>query len=194
MNLQEFLGDFQKDTRIEVLKDEEILFSGCAGNLTKEKSCSYWVVPGKVVFAEGVMKIEVVQYDELHGRDGKNITIDFDSVFACISDEVGDDSNARQLLKNLLTKARDYVELREQWDRLAPEELKRRNSERSSLHDAFILDLNILAEYLEEKTKRMQIWRRELGDNRKQLGDFAEYIVKKVTDIKESINNKGRHE
>lgn len=30
MNLQEFLEDFQKDTRIEVLKDEEILFSGCA--------------------------------------------------------------------------------------------------------------------------------------------------------------------
>ena len=76
MNLQEFLEDSQKDTRIEVLKDEEILVSGCVGNLTKEKSCSYWVVPGKVVFAEGVMKIEVVQYDELHGRDGKNITIE----------------------------------------------------------------------------------------------------------------------
>lgn len=138
--------------------------------------------------------LAVVQFDELHGRDGKNITIDFDSVFACISEEVGDDSNARRLLKNLLTNARDYVELREQWDRLSPEELKRRNSERSSLHDAFILDLNILAEYLEAKTKRTQIWRRELGDSRKQLGDFAEYIVKKVTDIKESINNKGRHE
>lgn len=188
MNLQEFLEDFQKDTRIEVLKDEEILFSGCARNLTKEKSCSYWVVPGKVVFAEGVMKIEVVQFDELHGRDGKNITIDFDSVFACISEEVGDDSNARQLSKNLLTKARDYVELREQWDSLSPEELKRRNSERSSLHDAFILNLNILAEYLEEKTKRTQIWRRELGDRRKKLGDFAEYIVKKVADIKERID------
>ena len=159
MNLQEFLEDFQKDTRIEVLKDEEILFS-----------------------------------DELHGRDGKNITIDFDSVFACISEKVGDDSNARRLLKNLLTNARDYVELREQWDRLLPEEVKRRNSERSLLHDAFIADLNILAEYLEAKTKRTQIWRCELGDSRKQLGDFAEYIVKKVTDIKESINNKGRHE
>lgn len=188
MNLQEFLEDFQKDTRIEVLKDEEILFSDCTGNLAKEKSCSYWVVPGKVVFAEGVMKIEVVQYDDLHGRDGKNITIDFDSVFACISEEVGDDSNARRLSKNLLTKARDYMELRVQWDRLSPEEMKRRNPERSLLHDAFIVDLNTLAEYLEEKTKRTQIWRRELGDSRRQLGDFAEYIVKKVTDIKESMN------
>ena len=30
--------------------------------------------------------LAVVQFDELHGRDGKNITIDFDSVFACISE------------------------------------------------------------------------------------------------------------
>lgn len=188
MNLQEFLEDFQKDTRIEVLKDEEILFSGCAGNLTKEKSCSYWVVPGKVVFAEGVMKIVVVQLDKFHGRHEKRSTIDFSANFTCICEEVGDDLNARRLSKNLLAKARDYMELRVQWDRLSPEEMKRRNPERSLLHDAFIADLNTLAEYLEEKTKRTQIWRCELGNSRKQLGDFAEYIVKKVTDIKESMN------
>lgn len=188
MDLQEFLENFQKDTRIDVWKDEEILFSGCAGNLPKEKSCSYWVVPGKVVFAEGVMKIVVVQLDELHGRHGKKSTIDFAAIFTCISDEVGDDLNARRLSKNLLTKAQDYMELREQWDRFSPEEIKRRNPERSLLHDVFIADLNTLAEYLEEKTKRTQMWRCKLGDRRKRLGDFAEYIVKKITDIRERIS------
>ena len=188
-NLQDFLDNFSPDTRIEIFSASGRVFDGVVKNLSENEGCLYWIVPEEISFIDSKMQILVEHQEEVNRKIEEKNRISYDAIFSCICDEIKEDRDAQLLFKNVQAKARDYVALRRQWNMLSPEELCRRNSERSLLHDLFIDEIDSLAESLKSKTKESTVWRKALGNERECLGDFAEYLVKKEEDIKEGISN-----
>lgn len=122
---------------------------------------------------------EIISYQPQEETELGDNSISFSDIFEDIQKSIRKDSDAQLLFKEVLSSARDYVELRSIWQELSPQEIARRNAERTQLHDVFILEIDALAKYLENKNDDRAVWRERLGDNRRQLGDFAEYIVRK---------------
>lgn len=87
------------------------------------------------------------------------------------------DPGTEQLYSEMMERAREYVAIRRKWNDFSPQELKLKNAERSQLHDLFICSLDKLAEYLGDINSRKAIWRASLGNDRRRLGEFAEYLV-----------------
>lgn len=90
--------------------------------------------------------------------------------------------DAIELYNELIEAAIKYAEIRAKWAIMDREQKIERDSYRTSLHNAFILQVNILARFL-RKSGRPAIWRNELGNEeedriyRKVIGDFACYLA-----------------
>jgi len=79
-----------------------------------------------------------------------------------------------ELLEDFKAYAVKYAEIRVEWymaDRQKRIEIDKR---RTSLHNALIASVNSLARYMESKGQDIS-WRAEMGDDRKEIGDFACY-------------------
>lgn len=71
--------------------------------------------------------------------------------------------------------AADYARLRSEWQLAAPEGKAAMNSTRTLAHDTFISTCDTMAQVMGE-TGEDASWRADLGNDRKELGDFACYV------------------
>lgn len=169
----------------EYINSKAYMEALCAlGELLKNPTAenNYKALEASRHYAEiyGYKKIDcVIDYQSQEETESGDNSISFSDIFENIQKNIRKDTDAQLLFKEVLSSARDYVELRSIWQELSPQEIARRNAERSFLHDSFILEIDALAKYLKSKNNKRVVWRERLGNNRRRLGDFAEYIVKK---------------
>jgi len=80
------------------------------------------------------------------------------------------------LRDQLYHAAARYAGLRADWALADPADRAALDGPRRSAHDAFIDDCNILSRSMVACGESIN-WRRELGDDRKNLGDFACWLT-----------------
>lgn len=81
-----------------------------------------------------------------------------------------------KLLKELLSNAVNYADIRSRWLLMSAQQTAQMDATRSQYHDLFIYAANNVANYLEKCGYRIA-WREQLGNDRKRLGDFACYLA-----------------
>lgn len=75
----------------------------------------------------------------------------------------------------LFRKAADYARMRVDWQLSTPEERLLMNAARTQSHDAFIEACEMMSRCMEDEKEDIT-WREELGNDRKEIGDFACYL------------------
>jgi hypothetical protein len=80
------------------------------------------------------------------------------------------------LLTDVLRAAIRYSQIRAEWMLMTIEERREVDARRTAAHNAFIDALNILSRAM-KKAGQDNEWRRLLGDDRKEIGDFACFLV-----------------
>lgn len=104
------------------------------------------------------------------------------SIHRQIVEEIDCFPDAIELYNELIESAIKYAVIRAKWAIMDREQKIENDSYRTSLHNAFILQINILARFL-RKSGRPALWRNELGNEeedrifRKVIGDFACYLA-----------------
>lgn len=86
-----------------------------------------------------------------------------------------DNSNLDTLRVGLYTAAIRYAHERSEWKLLSLEERKQRDRGRTLAHNAFIDTCNIMSRNMAHSGEGID-WRAALGDDRKDIGDFACYL------------------
>jgi hypothetical protein len=81
-----------------------------------------------------------------------------------------------ELLADVLRAAIRYSQLRAEWMLMTIEERREIDARRTAAHNAFIDALNILSRAM-KKAGQDNEWRRLLGDDRKEIGDFACFLT-----------------
>lgn len=81
-----------------------------------------------------------------------------------------------ELWDDFLRKAAEYTYIRNMWEHMDVEEKLEKDPSRSLKHDSFITSLNILARIAENEGVDNS-WRKELGDERMRIGDFACFVT-----------------
>lgn len=81
-----------------------------------------------------------------------------------------------ELVDDLISQALKYAKMRIDWYGFGREERAEKDSLRSSIHDRFIDNLNILNRYLAKEDMEVL----ETDDDRKVVGDFACYIAYRI--------------
>lgn len=111
---------------------------------------------------------------------------DFRKYYDALIEQSQKDIEVAQLFKIMCRKAEEYVAIRRQWEHLSVKELCRKNTERSALHDIFMLSLQDLVRHIEPEVHE------KLPDkystNRKIAGDFAEYLVQKKENLEQRMH------
>ena len=87
------------------------------------------------------------------------------------------DSNFKELWNTVMIKAIDYSMIRAGWfTKFTQQERIETDNNRTIKHDSFITNLNMLSRYLVNEGYDIS-WRKQLGDERKRIGDFACYLA-----------------
>lgn len=86
------------------------------------------------------------------------------------------DSQLTELRLELVRAAISYSTHRVQWKLAGPEQRLEMSPARTAAHNAFIDACNILSRNMANAGESNE-WRSLLGDNRKEIGDFACFIV-----------------
>ncbi|HHT65279.1 MAG TPA: hypothetical protein GX017_04220 [Clostridiales bacterium] len=79
-----------------------------------------------------------------------------------------------ELLEDFKNYAIKYAEMRVDWYMADIQKRIEIDKRRTSLHNALIANVNSLARYMESRGQDIS-WRTEMGDDRKEIGDFACY-------------------
>jgi hypothetical protein len=85
-------------------------------------------------------------------------------------------SGDEHLRLQVLRAAIRYTNMRVEWLLMSPAERLDLDKQRATAHNAFIDAVNILSRSM-AKAGQNNEWRRLLGDDRKNMGDFACYLV-----------------
>lgn len=80
------------------------------------------------------------------------------------------------LLEDALKGAIRYTSMRASFALMDPEGRRATDESRTTLHDAFIADCNILARAMNSSGEEVS-WRDRLGTDRKEIGDLACWIT-----------------
>ena len=80
------------------------------------------------------------------------------------------------LLTDVIRAAIRYSQIRAEWLLMTVEERREVDVRRTTAHNAFIDALNVLSRAM-KKAGQDNEWRRLLGDDRKEIGDFACFLV-----------------
>ena len=105
-----------------------------------------------------------------------------DSIHRQIVDETDNAPDAIALYEELVAAAIKYSAIRAEWALMSREEKMEKDPLRTSLHNAVILQVNVLARYMRQVGKPA-LWRDLLGDEekdpnyRKVIGDFACFLA-----------------
>lgn len=75
----------------------------------------------------------------------------------------------------LFRKAADYARLRVDWQLSTPAERVLMDAVRTKAHDTFIEACEMMSRCMEDEKEDIS-WREELGNDRKEIGDFACYL------------------
>jgi len=75
----------------------------------------------------------------------------------------------------LFRKAADYARMRVDWQLSTPEERLLMDAARTRAHDAFIEACEMMSRCMEDEKEDIS-WREDLGNDRKEIGDFACYL------------------
>ena len=161
MNLFDFLENWHPNTLIIVEVEDNIIFEGTVKDIPLEISCKYWVQEGTV------------------RKDGEKVVIPV---------EYEAEINRKEAFESMVRSAHSYTYYRKNWNRFSIETLGRCNKERTINHDSFIEAINSLSGLIEEESiSGLVPWRVALGNDRKIIGDFAEYIIDRLEKAKERI-------
>lgn len=80
-----------------------------------------------------------------------------------------------ELRAQLFRRAVDYARIRAEWQLSTPEERISMNAARTRAHDLFIEACDMMGRCMQDEKEDFS-WRGELGNDRKEIGDFACYI------------------
>lgn len=184
MNLFDFLENWHPNTLIIVEAEDNIIFEGTVKDIPLEISCKYWVQEG-TVRKDGEKVVIPVKYEaEINRRIEEQNTDILSNILSII------DSNdyLKEAFESMVRSAHSYTYYRKNWNRFSIETLGRCNKERTINHDSFIEAINSLSGLIEEESiSGLVPWRVALGNDRKIIGDFAEYIIDRLEKTKERI-------
>ena len=95
------------------------------------------------------------------------------------------DDDATELWGTMLKSAIEYTNVRANWSLMTIKERVENDKHRISLHDSFINNSKMFARYCEQKERVLELKTFLEKTDRKEIGDFANYIV-----FKEAIKNR----
>ena len=183
MNLFDFLENWHPNTLIIVEAEDNIIFEGTVKDIPLEISCKYWVQEG-TVRKDG----EKVVIPEINRRIEEQNSISFSDILSNILSIIDSNDYLKEAFESMVRSAHSYTYYRKNWNRFSIETLGRCNKERTINHDSFIEAINSLSGLIEEESiSGLVPWRVALGNDRKIIGDFAEYIIDRLEKTKERI-------
>lgn len=188
MNLFDFLENWHPNTLIIVEVEDNIIFEGTVKDIPLEISCKYWVQEG-TVRKDGEKVVIPVEYEaEINRRIEEQNSISFSDILSNILSIIDSNDYLKEAFESMVRSAHSYTYYRKNWNRFSIETLGRCNKERTINHDSFIEDINSLSGLIEEESiSGLVPWRVALGNDRKIIGDFAEYIIDRLEKAKERI-------
>lgn len=188
MNLFDFLENWHPNTLIIVEAEDNIIFEGTVKDIPLEISCKYWVQEG-TVRKDGEKVVIPVKYEaEINRRIEEQNSISFSDILSNILSIIDSNDYLKETFESMVRSAHSYTYYRKNWNRFSIETLGRCNKERTINHDSFIEAINSLSGLIEEESiSGLVPWRVALGNDRKIIGDFAEYIIDRLEKTKERI-------
>lgn len=188
MNLFDFLENWHPNTLIIVEAEDNIIFEGTVKDIPLEISCKYWVQEG-TVRKDGEKVVIPVEYEaEINRRIEEQNSISFSDILSNILSIIDSHDYLKETFESMVRSAHSYTYYRKNWNRFSIETLGRYNKERTINHDSFIEAINSLSGLIEEESiSGLVPWRVALGNDRKIIGDFAEYIIDRLEKAKERI-------
>lgn len=188
MNLFDFLENWHPNTLIIVEAEDNIIFEGTVKDIPLEISCKYWVQEG-TVRKDGEKVVIPVKYEaEINRRIEEQNSISFSDILSNILSIIDSNDYLKEAFESMVRSAHSYTYYRKNWNRFSIETLGRCNKERTINHDSFIEAINSLSRLIEEESiSGLVPWRVALGNDRKIIGDFAEYIIDRLEKAKERI-------
>lgn len=188
MNLFDFLENWHPNTLIIVEAEDYIIFEGTVKDIPLEISCKYWVQEG-TVRKDGEKVVIPVEYEaEINRRIEEQNSISFSDILSNILSIIDSNDYLKEAFESMVRSAHSYTYYRKNWNRFSIETLGRCNKERTINHDSFIEAINSLSGLIEEESiSGLVPWRVALGNDRKIIGDFAEYIIDRLEKAKERI-------
>lgn len=189
MNLFDFLENWHPNTLIIVEAEDYIIFEGTVKDIPLEISCKYWVQEG-TVRKDGEKVVIPVEYEaEINRRIEEQNSISFSDILSNILSIIDSHDYLKETFESMVRSAHSYTYYRKNWNRFSIETLGRCNKERTIInHDSFIEAINSLSGLIEEESiSGLVPWRVALGNDRKIIGDFAEYIIDRLEKAKERI-------
>lgn len=188
MNLFDFLENWHPNTLIIVEVEDNIIFEGTVKDIPLETSCKYWVQEG-TVRKDGEKVVIPVEYEaEINRRIEEQNSISFSDILSNILSIIDSNDYLKEAFESMVRSAHSYTYYRKNWNRFSIETLGRCNKERTINHDSFIEAINSLSGLIEEESiSGLVPWRVALGNDRKIIGDFAEYIIDRLEKAKERI-------
>ena len=188
MNLFDFLENWHPNTLIIVEVEDNIIFEGTVKDIPLEISCKYWVQEG-TVRKDGEKVVIPVEYEaEINRRIEEQNSISFSDILSNILSIIDSNDYLKEAFESMVRSAHSYTYYRKNWNRFSIETLGRCNKERTMNHDSFIEAINSLSGLIEEESiSGLVPWRVALGNDRKIIGDFAEYIIDRLEKAKERI-------
>jgi len=188
MNLFDFLENWHPNTLIIVEAEDNIIFEGTVKDIPLEISCKYWVQEG-TVRKDGEKVVIPVEYEaEINRRIEEQNSISFSDILSNILSIIDSHDYLKETFESMVRSAHSYTYYRKNWNRFSIETLGCCNKERTINHDSFIEAINSLSGLIEEESiSGLVPWRVALGNDRKIIGDFAEYIIDRLEKAKERI-------
>ena len=188
MNLFDFLENWHPNTLIIVEVEDNIIFEGTVKDIPLEISCKYWVQEG-TVRKDGEKVVIPVEYEaEINRRIEEQNSISFSDILSNILSIIDSNDYLKEAFESMVRSAHSYTYYRKNWNRFSIETLGRCNKERTINHDSFIEAINSLSGLIEEESiSGLVPWRVALVNDRKIIGDFAEYIIDRLEKAKERI-------
>lgn len=188
MNLFDFLENWHPNTLIIVEVEDNIIFEGTVKDIPLEISCKYWVQEG-TVRKDGEKVVIPAEYEaEINRRIEEQNSISFSDILSNILSIIDSNDYLKEAFESMVRSAHSYTYYRKNWNRFSIETLGRCNKERTINHDSFIEAINSLSGLIEEESiSGLVPWRVALGNDRKIIGDFAEYIIDRLEKAKERI-------
>ena len=113
----------------------------------------------------------------------KTLTIaQMEGIHKDILQSIQGDQDASELYEDFVSASIKYAEIRAEWSLMSREQKMEKDPLRTALHNAVIIQINMLARYLAQ-IGRSTSWRNLLGNEeedhicRKTIGDFSCYIA-----------------
>lgn len=126
--------------------------------------------------------MNICSYEEYLSSEKALTIAQMEGIHKDIIRSIQSDQDALELYEDLVSASVKYSEIRAEWSLMSREQKMDKDPLRTSLHNAAIIQVNILARYLAQIGKSTS-WRNLLGNEeedriyRKTIGDFACYIA-----------------